>query len=102
MASGTDTRKPRKAATLAHHLMARVFADGIASSTRRPARGVNRTIDRMWSIVGFGLAPHDITVERGLKCSYEAHSAGAGNGRAGAGSGVRGGLYFAALPDSRQ
>src|ERR1017187_917550 len=42
---------------LAHSLMARGFEEGMKSRARRPTRGVNRTIERMWSIrLGFGLA----------------------------------------------
>src|SRR5687767_8641643 len=37
-------------AMLAHSLIARVFEDGMNSSTSMPASGVKRTIDRMWSI----------------------------------------------------
>src|SRR5437764_3679491 len=31
--------------------MARAFDDGMNSSTRSPTRGVNRTIESMWSII---------------------------------------------------
>ncbi len=34
----------------AHHFTARAFDDGMASSTKSPASGVNRTMERMWSM----------------------------------------------------
>ena len=53
---------PTNAATFAHSLIARVLDDGMKSSASSPTRGVNRTIDRIWSIAKLpGIAHHDIT-----------------------------------------
>src|ERR1039458_9125872 len=38
--------------------MARAFDEGMNSSSKRPASGVNRTIERMWSIDGYRTVPH--------------------------------------------
>ena len=57
-ANPTKAKKPAKATALAHHLMARAFDEGMNSSTRSPARGVNRTIERMCSItMAFRISP---------------------------------------------
>src|ERR1039458_7119541 len=58
--SGRETRNPMNDAALAHSLIRRGFDEGRNSSTRRPANGVKRTIERMWSIGRIGeiiLAP---------------------------------------------
>src|ERR1039457_3817740 len=57
---GRETRNPINAAILAQSLIRRGFDEGRNSSTRRPANGVKRTIERMWSIGRIGeiiLAP---------------------------------------------
>src|ERR1700691_4297302 len=48
--SGSETRNPMNEAVLAQSLIRRGFDDGRKSSTSRPANGVKRTIERMWSI----------------------------------------------------
>src|ERR1019366_7180383 len=58
--SGRETRNPINDAALAQSLIRRGFDEGRNSSTRRPANGVKRTIERMWSIGRIGeiiLAP---------------------------------------------
>src|SRR5580658_1808390 len=58
--SGRETRNPINEAALAHSLIRRGFEEGRNSSTRRPATGASRTIERMWSIGRIGeiiLAP---------------------------------------------
>src|SRR5690242_10450107 len=50
---------------LAHSLTARAFAEGMNNSTNSPASGVNRTIDRIWSISRCsGIAPHGNTEDQ--------------------------------------
>src|ERR1035438_172268 len=58
--SGRETRNPINDAALAQSLIRRGFDEGRNSSTRRPANGVKRMIERMWSIGRIGeiiLAP---------------------------------------------
>src|SRR5579883_2615364 len=51
--SGSETRNPATATKLAQSLIARAFDEGMSSSTSIPANGVNRTIERIWSIKGW-------------------------------------------------
>src|SRR5579883_148794 len=62
--SGRETRNPASAARFATSLMARPFDEGMNSSTSSPTRGVNRVIERRWSIIA-GSDAHIITGVRG-------------------------------------
>src|SRR5579871_257341 len=87
--SGSDTRKPKKDATLAQTLTARALEPGIKSRIIRPARGVKRTMERIWSIGN--RTAHHIPTADGMSESQHAKndSAGLGGWRSIGGEGCR-------------